>query len=1229
MANAFNTRVAAAVGAIAPTLPSAPGDDLRALARWARDTTRAVNDAFDQLYRYAALMGGETVESDAEHTWTDTHTHEADVILQQWADFKEISTPATPSANHARLYAKDKAGVSTLYYKRDDGTEIELLPGSGGTFVGGSGVATRVAYWDTTSTISSDAALFLDPITNRLGINTATPATSLHIVATTEQLRAAYDTSNYASLTVGSDGLLTLQATGTSPAIRTGTVPFGINRTPTDAWFEVQNVAGGDGSDEVLLLGPWGWWSADFLTSAGSSLTSGGTPTSDGLDLRGTTWYDRSLNSRTLTFAGDGAPSCTFQTNEFTPGSSKPAIHFQDRGRASFTLQSFPDSYTAFIVYTQADGTFASNGTHLFFNSGDADKFIQIPTNPASTGTLDNWRVKYGLTTGNAFVPGVDTTWTSTAYNIHCLTKNNSNGAHTMYINGTSIGTLTDGTLVNAAGAFTVDSFRTGGVVSPGVFNAAEIIIFPTVLGTTDRQFVETYLNNRYALNGGTPVTTSALDYTRFYNVDEDVLVRWDTNARMALADVDMAGETLASRLTIWDSGGDIFDMSTDGSFTTHWELTAPSADRTITIPNETGTILVYTPTSVTRGDIIRRTATAWANYAIGASGTILRSDGTDPAWASLATAGIQPLDADLTEIAAVANVRGDLLVTDSGPTWVRFPIGAANRVLGVHGTNPDHEYKDIVGTANEVNVAHTANTITIGIVDPLIASKGGTGFASYAVGDLLYADTTSTLAKLADVATGNALISGGVATAPAWGKIGLTTHVSGILATTNGGTGLDTWAQGDLPYYTSGTALSKLTKDTNATRYLSNQGTSNAPSWNQVNLANGVTGDLPFANLTQIAGLSVLGVTGNSTADVEAITAGTDHQVLRRSGTALAFGAVNLASSNAITGDLPYANLTPAGAASLLLGRGSAGGAGDWQEITLGSGVAMTGTVLSATGTGGTITGTGTTNQVPKWTSSTALGDSVIRDNSDGVQIYTDPSADIEGARIEIGSGSASPGAGDILIQAGSGLDNDEPGGSLSFVVGAGDGVGVDGVFEILYAGPGTGVRLDPSHLTTIRTHKLPDSDGTYALSGQFVPSTHVMTTSDFTTTATGYTDVTGMGFSLVSGQSYRFRYELLLEDSGSASVNTTVNGPTATRVGFTNVTWTGANTQIFRGFTAYAQTYTSAAGTTNNRVHVIEGTIYNATASGTLIPQVLSVLGLSTITVRAGSNGMLWTVT
>ena len=74
-----------------------------------------------------------------------------------------------------------------------------------------------------------------------------------------------------------------------------------------------------------------------------------------------------------------------------------------------------------------------------------------------------------------------------------------------------------------------------------------------------------------------------------------------------------------------------------------------------------------------------------------------------------------------------------------------------------------------------------------------IAANVGGTGQTSYAVGDILFADTTSTLARLAGVATGNVLISGGVSTSPSYGKVGLTTHISGTLAVGNGGTGVTT----------------------------------------------------------------------------------------------------------------------------------------------------------------------------------------------------------------------------------------------------------------------------------------------------------------------------------------------------------------------------------------------------------------------------------------------------
>lgn len=111
-----------------------------------------------------------------------------------------------------------------------------------------------------------------------------------------------------------------------------------------------------------------------------------------------------------------------------------------------------------------------------------------------------------------------------------------------------------------------------------------------------------------------------------------------------------------------------------------------------------------------------------------------------------------------------------------------------------------------------------------------IAADYGGTGLTSYAVGDILYADTTTSLAKLADVAVGNALISGGIAAAPSWGKIGAATHIDGILPIANGGTNSTATATAGGISYGTGTAFAFTSAGTAGQVLTSNA--ASAPTW-------------------------------------------------------------------------------------------------------------------------------------------------------------------------------------------------------------------------------------------------------------------------------------------------------------------------------------------------------------------------------------------------------------
>ena len=83
------------------------------------------------------------------------------------------------------------------------------------------------------------------------------------------------------------------------------------------------------------------------------------------------------------------------------------------------------------------------------------------------------------------------------------------------------------------------------------------------------------------------------------------------------------------------------------------------------------------------RGDIVYRDATQWQRLGKGTAGQYLVQGADDPAWTTSAAA-----DADIIALAAISGVRGDVIVRGA-ETWERLAKGAEGTVLKMTATDP------------------------------------------------------------------------------------------------------------------------------------------------------------------------------------------------------------------------------------------------------------------------------------------------------------------------------------------------------------------------------------------------------------------------------------------------------------------------------------------------------------------------------------------------------------
>ncbi len=233
-----------------------------------------------------------------------------------------------------------------------------------------------------------------------------------------------------------------------------------------------------------------------------------------------------------------------------------------------------------------------------------------------------------------------------------------------------------------------------------------------------------------------------------------------------------------------------------------------------------------YTIGNGTTGQVLQSSGAAapsWSTptYPSGSAsvGKIIRSDGTNNIYSTSTFADTYAASSILysngaNNVAGLATTNNGVLVTDN------------TGVPSISLTLP---------TAVQNNITRLG-TITNGVWNGTIVdlAHGGTNtdLTGGATGDLLTGTATG-FARLSDVAVGNVLISGGAGVAPSYGKVGLTTHVSGILPIGNGGTNSDIALSGSSIMISNGSSIVQGQAGTSTTVLHGNA--SGAPTFGQV----------------------------------------------------------------------------------------------------------------------------------------------------------------------------------------------------------------------------------------------------------------------------------------------------------------------------------------------------------------------------------------------------------
>jgi hypothetical protein len=278
---------------------------------------------------------------------------------------------------------------------------------------------------------------------------------------------------------------------------------------------------------------------------------------------------------------------------------------------------------------------------------------------------------------------------------------------------------------------------------------------------------------------------------------------------------------------------------------------------------------------TVTTGDLLYGSATnTWSKLPIGSGykSLLVNAGGTQVEWNAVA----------LDQSAAVS---GSLGATNGGTGQTTYTTGdilyssATNTLAKLAGnTTITPKYLRQVGTG-AVSQAPTWETLDAGDVTSgtLAVARGGTNLGSYTTGDLIYASGTTTLAALADIATGNVLLSGGAGVAPSYGKVVFGTHTSGINSVSEGGTGVATLTG---LAYGNGTAAFSAATAAEVVAVIGSTAVTNATNATNATTAGSCSGNAATATVLQTA-RNINGTSFNGSADIT-VTANTTNTLTR-----------------------------------------------------------------------------------------------------------------------------------------------------------------------------------------------------------------------------------------------------------------------------------------------------------------------------------------------------------